>query len=81
MRWLYLYSKMTDDIIAMTKALESLERVDISLRNGMYRQVQQLVLNYLQSYCSHSIVTDTIDIDPDRSETIRYCEHCMQTFN
>ena len=30
--------------------------------------------------CNHNIVTDLIDIDPDRSMTIRYCTKCEQTF-
>lgn len=81
MRLLYLYSKMPDDIFAMVKALEALDRVDISMRNGMYRKIHEYIQNYLQHYCIHSIVSDMIDIDPDKSRTIRYCEHCMQTFH
>ena len=30
--------------------------------------------------CHHNIITDLIDIDPDRSMTIRYCTQCKQTF-
>ena len=31
--------------------------------------------------CSHRIVMDYIDIDPDRSVQIFYCELCQKTFD
>lgn len=31
--------------------------------------------------CEHDIVTDLIDIDPDRSMTIKYCTKCEKTFH
>ena len=31
--------------------------------------------------CSHHIVEDYIDIDPDRSKQIFYCEVCKKTFH
>ena len=31
------------------------------------------------SLCKHDWVTDSIDIDPDRSQTIEYCKICQQT--
>ena len=30
--------------------------------------------------CEHKIVIDYIDIDLDRSQTIKYCEKCMMDF-
>jgi hypothetical protein len=30
--------------------------------------------------CVHEIVVDYIDIDPDRTQQIIYCEKCMFTF-
>lgn len=72
---------MNDDVYAMMKAIESIERVDISDRNGLYRQIHQLMENYLDQFCNHNIVTDLIDITPDRSQTIRYCLHCKKTYD
>ncbi len=71
---------MSLDIKCMAKALESLDRTEPSKRNGVYRQIYNSIHSYLQNYCVHSIITDVIDIDIDRSQTIRYCEHCMLTF-
>lgn len=31
--------------------------------------------------CSHHIVDDYIDIDPDKSQQIFYCELCQTTFD
>lgn len=31
--------------------------------------------------CKHCIVMDLIDIDPDHSQIIYYCELCMITFD
>ncbi len=31
--------------------------------------------------CDHVIVTDHIDIDVDKSMTIKYCERCNKTFS
>lgn len=41
-----------------------------------YQKILNQVYEYLHLHCKHSYVTDSIDIDPDRSETIRYCEKC-----
>ena len=30
--------------------------------------------------CSHNIIEDHIDIDPDRSQQIFYCTECFTTF-
>jgi hypothetical protein len=43
------------------------------LRNICNRKVLQL--------CCHNIVEDSIDISPDKSQTIRYCDICEYTEN
>ena len=30
----------------------------------------------IEENCNHNWITDLIDIDPDRSKTIIYCEYC-----
>ena len=32
------------------------------------------------NHCCHEIITDYIDIDPDKSMTIKYCSKCSLTF-
>jgi len=49
---------------------------------------QKLYVQYLKSecvkqiylLCEHEFIDDTIDIDPDRSKTIRYCKYCDMSF-
>jgi len=43
-------------------------------------QILTLVDDYIHQQCVHSIVTDMIDVDVEKSVTIRYCENCMKTF-
>ena len=39
-----------------------------------------LMDKYIENNCQHHIVYDTIDISPDASQTIRYCEYCEKNF-
>jgi len=38
-------------------------------------------MNNSEDECEHCIIMDLIDIDPDRSQIIYYCEKCMTTFD
>ena len=50
------------------------------LRAVAYRKILKDVNAYLFTHCKHDFVEDLIDIDPDRSQTIKYCNRCMLTF-
>ena len=50
------------------------------LRSVAFRRILKDVNGYLYLNCKHEYVEDTIDIDPDRSQTIKYCNRCMLTF-
>lgn len=39
-----------------------------------------LMEQYIEKNCQHHIIHDVIDISPDSSQTIRYCEYCEKTF-
>ena len=45
-----------------------------------YHHIVRLMEKYIQKHCEHVIEYDEIDIDPDRSKSIRYCTRCMLTF-
>lgn len=47
------------------------------LRAVAFRKIMKDVNGYLFIHCQHNFVEDLIDIDPDRSRTIRYCDKCM----
>ena len=50
-------------------------------RDEEYSKICTALQNYLKTNCTHDIMTDLIDIDPDRSKTITYCTKCMVTFS
>ena len=51
------------------------------LRSVAYRKILKDVSAYLFTHCKHDFVEDLIDIDLDRSQTIKYCHKCMITFS
>ena len=79
----------TYDIDLMIKINQILHSLPFSLENlqetkeekmEKIKKMKSLVNEYLTEYCKHSIIDDFIDIDPDRSKYIRYCEKCELTF-
>jgi hypothetical protein len=58
-----------------------LESLEIPAEDAEMRQIYYLVSNYLDTKCTHNIVMDYIDIDPDKGYTIKYCDVCMRTFS
>ena len=45
-----------------------------------YKKEIKNICNVLKSKCNHILVNDSIDISPDESQTIIYCELCESTF-
>ena len=35
----------------------------------------------LSNVCEHRIIEDLIDITPDKSQTVYYCEKCLECFS
>lgn len=44
------------------------------------QMICKLMEQYIETKCQHHIIYDVIDISPDASQTIRYCEYCEKTF-
>ena len=57
-----------------------LERLPEDHQSDEYKYIVELVQKYLKNNCKHSLVMDSVDIDPDRSQTIVYCCKCGITF-
>ena len=55
----------------------SREKLEYKIREATDRMY---FLNSMQ-ICEHVIMTDHIDIDVDKSMTIKYCERCNKTFS
>lgn len=45
------------------------------------QSIYTAVSTYLDTKCTHHIVFDYIDINPDSGYTIRFCDICMKTFH
>ena len=45
-----------------------------------YKKEIKNICNVLKLKCNHVLVNDSIDISPDESQTIIYCEKCETTF-
>ena len=69
---------MSDFAERMILIKQSLEREIQSLKNSLEQQEDNLIImnHFLKKYCEHQWTTDSIDIDPDRSQYIKYCLNC-----
>jgi hypothetical protein len=50
------------------------------VKNNEINEIIKNVDDILLKNCRHQIVNDVIDIDPDKSKSIQYCEKCYITF-
>jgi len=68
-------------ILFMTKAKESLEKLSITDQDFEYHLILNYIIEYLKQNCRHNVIKDTIDITPDHSKSISYCEYCELSFD
>jgi hypothetical protein len=59
----------------LTEINANLNEQDIHLRQLIL--LNEKIRTKLISICNHEWITDSIDIDPDRSQTIEYCKICQ----
>jgi hypothetical protein len=72
---------MTQDIAIVREIVSILEFYQVLNPNEKYYEtVINNCRDYLKTFCPHNFVSDVIDIDPDRSQFIRYCSDCYVTF-
>lgn len=77
-------SETKSHLTAMETARRFLNAVPNSNQNEDFKVILRLVEKYLNTHCNecnHNIIEDLIDIDPDRSKVIKYCNLCYTTFN
>jgi len=70
-----------ESIQCMVRAKEILNNDFKYKVNDDYSKIVQLIEEYVMKHCNHKMVRDLIDIDPDRSKSIVYCENCLHTFS
>jgi hypothetical protein len=72
---------MREDIFIVREILSILEYYkNMNPNEENYKAVLNNCCDYLKKHCCHNLVNDLIDIDPDRSEFIRYCDICNVRF-
>lgn len=72
---------MREDIFIVHEILSIMEYYkNLNPNEENYKNVLNNCRDYLKKYCCHNLVNDLIDIDPDRSEFIRYCDICKVRF-
>lgn len=59
----------------ITEINDNLHEQDIHLRQLIL--LNEKLRTKIVSICNHEWITDSIDIDPDRSQTIEYCKICQ----
>ena len=67
--------KIREKIIHLNENIIYYEELIIFYRKGI-----QNMCDVLKSQCDHVVVKDLIDISPDESQIIIYCEKCETTF-
>ena len=79
-----LYRKqhiMENSVNIMIRVRELLGQHIKNERTPDYDKIVELVCDYINNNCVHSVIMDSIDIDAERSQTIYYCEKCEKTFD
>jgi len=72
---------INDLLIAVSSAKKCLSLIPESRQTIEYSDLINRLNIFLLKYCSHEIVEDYIDLTPDKGKTIKYCLHCMNTFD
>jgi len=72
---------INDLLIAVSSAKKCLSLIPESRQTTEYSDLINRLNIFLLKYCSHEIVEDYIDLTPDKGKTIKYCLHCMNTFD
>ena len=72
---------MNEKVQKLIYAISSLQMISVEDRDKAFDTIIDLMEKYIDEHCVHSIVTDLIDIDPDTSKSIKYCEYCQQLFS
>jgi hypothetical protein len=68
--------KKRESVENVVRARLILETLSLHYQSPDYKQLIQNMNEYVKNNCYHSFVEDYVDVDPERSQRIRYCEIC-----
>ena len=69
------------EISVIVQAKGLLESIPDDNQNEEYKHIIMKINNYITNNCKHHVVYDHIDINPEYSKLIKYCEYCYTTFS
>ena len=66
-----------EDILHMAEAKIHIERLASNKRTPEYNAIISSINHYLKRNCKHeNIIEDSIDINDEQTQQIKYCIHC-----
>ena len=77
----YIIRESTDRLYVIDLHENTMNRDEIIKVNNDENNLIENAIIKETTCCQHNIVTDLIDIDPDRSMIIKYCDKCEETFH
>lgn len=77
----YYTDKYNEEIQHIVECSYICQRIPENLQSVEFKNIVNIINNFLLNHCEHDIVNDSIDIDPDKSESISYCIKCNITFS
>ena len=72
-------TQQTYEVEVMLSVKRLIETMPEIRQTPDYLDILNRVKKYLHRHCKHNVVSDLIDIDPDRSKEISYCTICEST--
>jgi len=70
-----------DELALLVNAKFSLQSIPKECRSDDFQNILDEITVYIEKHCKHQWVNDLIDVDPDRSKSICYCDYCFTTKN
>ena len=71
----------SDEVKSLIRVKLILDQIPEPDQSIEYKNIVQLIHNFLHVQCQHEIIMDYIDISPDNSERIFYCKRCLESFD
>jgi hypothetical protein len=73
---------MSDDELENIISINvQLDKIPPSEQSIEYQGIVHAVKTYLKNRCDHNFLYDYVDIDPDTSKQICYCNKCYTSFS
>ena len=69
----------TDKLRLLEKLIEMRNEITRNKNEQDTKKIDNEIKNFLMKHCLHDVITDYIDITPNRGMNIKYCKKCGLT--